>query len=130
MARLERIQTMGLDLLTQAIGRLSDEELAILSTALQDEVPARGPRAPFYRALLAWINAEYYGRQGETMPDAPDAGTLFGVAAGLDNQALDSLIRGVKGILQEPSLPESIRRFYEALLVILENEWIMRNTMI
>ena len=52
------------------------------------------------------------------------------MAAGLDNQALDSLIRGVKGILQEPSLPESIRRFYEALLVILENEWIMRNTMI
>lgn len=130
MARVERIQTMGLDLLTQAMGGLSDEELAILSTALQDGAPARGPRAPFYRALLAWINAEYHGRQGEPMPDAPDAGTLFGVAAALSSEALDSLIQGVEGILQERSLPESIRRFYEALLVILENEWTMRNTMI
>jgi hypothetical protein len=130
MARVERIRNMGLDLLTQAISRLSDEELAILSTALQDQVPARGPRAPFYRALLAWINAEFHGRHGEAMPDAPDAGTLFGVAAGLNSEALDSLIRGIKSILQEPLLPESIRRFYEAILVVLENEWMMRNTMI
>lgn len=130
MTQVERIRIMGLDLLSQAIGRLSDDELALLSTAIQDEAPTRGPRAAFYRALLAWINAEYHSRQGEEMPDAPDAGTLFGVVAGLDNQSLDSLVRGVKGILQEPAIPESIRRFYEALLVVLENEWMMRNTMI
>ena len=127
---MERTVTMGMDLLTQAIGRLADEELAIMSIAIQDKAPVRGPRAPFYRALLAWINAEYHRRHGEVMPAAPDAGTVFGIAAGLDNEALDSLIQGIEGVVEGPTVPESIRRFYEAILVVLENEWMMRNTMI
>jgi hypothetical protein len=64
------------------------------------------------------------------MPAAPDAGLVFGIAAGLNNEALDSLIQGIEGVLEGPTVPESIRRFYEAILVILENEWMMRNTMI
>jgi hypothetical protein len=120
-----------MDLLALALTKLSDQELVALSVCIREAAPHdRAPQAPFYDALLALLQSEHQQRHGQRTPGAVTVELLPATVAALENRALGSLILGIKRVVDEPSLSETIRQFYEALLVILEDEWTMRNTMI
>jgi hypothetical protein len=119
-----------MDLLALTLSKLSDQELLALSAGIQEEAPYGSPQAPFYDALLSLLRTEHRQRHGQHRPEAATVELLPATVAALEDGALGSLILGIKSVLQEPSLPKTIRRFYEALLAILEDEWTMRNAMI